>query len=116
MSEGSGITNRIERKRLRIIALSVVFILYLILGGAVFQVLESPLEVEESKELFDVRSSFMQKINGCISGRLPLTPGADERGFICIKVLGFTLHIHVLSHFALTLKAPGKNASENVVC
>ena len=77
MSEGSGITNRIERKRLRIIALSVVFILYLILGGAVFQVLESPLEVEESKELLDVRSSFMQKINGCISGRFPLTPGAD---------------------------------------
>ena len=93
MSEGSGITNRIERKRLRIIALSVVFILYLILGGAVFQVLESPLEVEESKELLDVRSSFMQKINGCISGTLPLTPGADpgflERGFICIKVWGF---------------------------
>ena len=103
MSEGSGITNRIERKRLRIIALSVVFILYLILGGAVFQVLESPLEVEESKELLDVRSSFMQKINGCISGRFPLSPGADpgflERGFICIKVWGFTLLI--LSHFAL---------------
>ena len=56
-------------KTLRIIALSMFFFVYVIMGGAIFQAIEGPVEQKENKELLDIRTKFMKDVSGCITGR-----------------------------------------------
>ena len=61
--------NPMRIRKLRFLFLCVGFVAWLVIGGAVFQALESPVEDDERVALLKLRNSFLHNVSSCISGR-----------------------------------------------
>ena len=58
--------NRI--RKLPFLFLCVSFAFWLVIGGAVFQAIESPVADDERMTLLDLRNSFLHNVSSCITG------------------------------------------------
>ena len=65
---GPGETTRtlsLKRSNLRLCALGVFYIVYLVVGAAVFAAIEGPGETEMIEQIRDVRAAFLEKHQQC---------------------------------------------------
>ena len=57
-------------RKVRFLVLCVIFFGWLVIGGAVFQAIEGPVEDNEREELSKLRTNFLNNVSHCISGMI----------------------------------------------
>ena len=55
-------------RKVRFLFLCVIFVVWLLIGGAVFQAIEGPVEDNEREELSKLRTNFLNNVSTCITG------------------------------------------------
>jgi len=58
----------LKKSNVRLIFLSVFYVLFLLVGAAIFSAIEGPIEVKRLRELLAVRTKFLQNRRDCLSG------------------------------------------------
>ena len=70
MGEASEKPKSREIRKVRFSFLCLTFVAYLAIGGAVFQVIEGPVEEREKEILLEIRNTFLRNNSDCITGML----------------------------------------------
>lgn len=79
MSEATPIANTgegtplpfLKKSNFRLIALCVFYLLFLVIGAAVFAAIEGPQEAAVLEHIRNVRRDFLMSHNSCLSGKNP---------------------------------------------
>jgi hypothetical protein len=61
---------KLARSTLRLVLLTLFYLVFLVIGASIFSAIESPGEISMIKDVADVRRNFIDN-HGCMSGEAP---------------------------------------------